>query len=95
MLDRGVILHALAGGIAEAIKLVRRDASRSWSVIDATVRYTAQVTKTPTGEIEPALFRGGTIYRFISDEKDEYGYPLADAFYEDEGLTILIANRHD
>lgn len=67
----------------------------SWPFIDATVRYTGAVTKTPEGEIEPALFRGVTIYRFISTALDEYGYPEVDAFYADEALTELIAARHD
>ncbi len=66
----------------------------SWATLSEEVRYTGEETFTEEGEILEAIYRGNTIYRFISTEEDQYGYAVEDAFYEDESLTTLIVKRH-
>lgn len=91
MPNRAERLHELSETIALDIKALRT----SWAFIIPCVRYTGEVLDVPTGKVRPAIHKGATIYRHVSDERDEFNYPVEDAFYADEALTILISKRHD
>ena len=91
MSDREDRLHELSAMIGMDIKALRT----SWAFITPCVRYTGEVIDVPTGKVRPGIHLGSTIYRHVTDERDEFNYPVEDAFYADEALTILISKRHD
>lgn len=78
--------------LAEVLNLIRVS---SWSIIKDSVRYTGEVIEVSTGQVRPAIYEGVTIYRYITSGRDEFNYPVEDAFYEDEARMILIAARHN
>ena len=57
------------------------------------VEYTGQDTLSTDGTILQATINGNSVYRYITSNVNENGYPLEDSFYSDEQLNNLIVTR--
>jgi hypothetical protein len=72
------------------------DPESTWQHYAMNVRYTGVTYTIPSGSVLVALYGVDTIYRFIDDSTDIYGYPIEDSFYSsfsDPDLSDLIITR--